>query len=202
MVILLAAAAGLRPSLAVPAQDGAPTFNPERFSPPFEPVVNAPVLAASEVKGQVAPDELVIGVEANGQARAYPLNVLTGPSREVINDSVGGVPVVAVWCPLCYNASVFTRRAAGRTLTFGVAGLLWNQSLVMYDKETGSFWSPFTSRAERGELKGAALESLPSELTTWGAWRDAHPATTVLNLPRVDRKFVKDIYEDPSAFVY
>lgn len=198
----LAALTLLMLASAASAQADAPEFNPERLSPPFEPIVNAPFITAARVTNQIAADELVIGVEAGGQARAYPLNVLTGPTREVINDSLGGAPIAAVWCPLCYNGAVYSRRVRGRTLTFGVAGLLWNQSLVMYDAETGSYWSPFAGRAMRGALEGAELEALPSELTTWGAWRAAHPETTVLDLPRVERKFTREVYDDPSAFVY
>lgn len=182
--------------------DAEAEFNPARFSPAFKPVINAPVIAASEVTNQVAGDELVLGVVSGGQSRAYPLNVLTGPAHEIINDTLGGRPIAATWCPLCYNGVVYARRLEGRTLTFGVSGLLWNQSMVMYDAETNSYWSPWTGRAMQGPLKGTRLEALPGELTTWDAWRSAHPETTVLNLPRTERKFTRELYENPERFVY
>lgn len=183
-------------------QDASAEFKPTRLSPPFEPIVNAPVLSAKEVTNQVALDELVLGMALGGQARAYPLNVLTGPTREVINDNLGGQPIAAVWCPLCYNGLVYSRRVKERVLTFGVSGLLWNQSLVMYDAETNSYWSSLMGQAMQGPLKATRLEVLPSELTTWGAWRALHPDTTILNLSRIDRQFTREIYDEPALFVY
>jgi hypothetical protein len=72
----------------------------------------------------------------------------------------------------------------GKVLTFAVSGSLWNRNLVMYDDETKSFWSQIQGEAKQGELKGATLEILPSEIVTWEEWRRQHPNTTVLNLSR------------------
>jgi hypothetical protein len=179
-----------------------PDFNPTRLSPPSRPVVNAPFIKAVEVVNEVAPDELVLGVTIKAQARAYPLNMLTGLTYEIINDTLGGQAIAATWCPLCYNGVVYARHVKGRTLTFGIAGTLWNNSQIMYDAETNSYWSQLMGQAMQGELKGTKLETLPSELTTWAAWRRAHPETTVLNLSRTERKYTTELYEDPSAFVY
>jgi hypothetical protein len=177
-------------------------FKPTRFSSPSRPIVNAPFIKAQEVVSQVAPDELVLGVELNGQARAYPLNMLTGPTYEIINDTLGGHAIAATWCPLCYNGVVYSRQVKGRDLTFGIAGTLWNNSQIMYDAETNSYWSQLMGQAMQGELKGTKLEVLSSDLTTWAAWRRAHPETTVVSLPRTDRKFTSELYDDPSNFVY
>lgn len=80
--------------------------------------------------------------------------------------------------------------------------MLWKRSLVMIDVETRSLWSHLLGRAMAGALQGAELEALPSELTTWDAWRKEHPQTTVLNLSRTDRNYVREFYRRPGDFVY
>ncbi len=77
--------------------DAAPEFNPIRLASPFKPIVDAPVIKVKEAPDQVSPGELVLGVVVRGQARAYPINMLTGPSREIINDTLGGQPIAATW---------------------------------------------------------------------------------------------------------
>jgi len=88
-----------------------------------------------------------------------------------------------------------------RELTFCVSGQLWNRSLVMLDVETESLWSHILGEAMRGPLEGAVLESLPSDMVTWEAWRREHPATTVLNLPRTARAYTRQFYKQPETFV-
>jgi hypothetical protein len=80
--------------------------------------------------------------------------------------------------------------------------MLWNRSLVMIDRETESLWSHLLGEAMQGPLAGTQLEMLPGELVTWGAWRREYPETTVLNLSRTHREFVKEFYRRPDAFVY
>ena len=74
-----------------------PVFNPRRVVPSQPVIIDVPFVAASEVNRQVYDKELVIGVEINGEARAYPINALTGPSREIINDTLGGRAIAASW---------------------------------------------------------------------------------------------------------
>lgn len=82
---------------AVTALGKEPAFEPRRVVRPFPPIKDAPVKKASEVEDEVLPQELVLGVEVGGDARAYPINMLTGPSREIINDVVGGRAIAATW---------------------------------------------------------------------------------------------------------
>ncbi len=70
---------------------------PRKVVPPQPPIVNAPVLAAKRVRNEVADGELVLGVVVGREARAYPINMLTGPRREIINDTLGGQPIAATW---------------------------------------------------------------------------------------------------------
>lgn len=72
-------------------------FRPVKVVPSQKPITDPPVIAAENVRDQVIGNELVLGVEVNGQARAYPINMLVGPKREIINDSLGDVPIAATW---------------------------------------------------------------------------------------------------------
>ena len=72
-------------------------FRPVRVIPAQRAIKNAPVIEANQVRGQVTDTELVLGVVIQGKARAYPINMLTGPSREIINDTLGGQAIAATW---------------------------------------------------------------------------------------------------------
>ena len=91
LIVLLAA--GL---LAAPAS-ARPAGRPRQAVPPQRPIVNAPAVAADKARGRVTDNELVLGVALAGEARAYPINMLTGPSREIINDTLGGRAIAATW---------------------------------------------------------------------------------------------------------
>ena len=159
-------------------------------------------MPAAEVQNRVTANELVIGVEIDGEARAYPINMLTGPRREIINDRLGQREIAVMWCHLCHSGIVFDRAVGDKTLTFVVSGMLWKRTLVMKDLETGSLWSLIPGRSMAGPLEGTPLEIVPSRITTWKQWRDEHPETTVLNMSRTSRRFAKDYYRAPDKFVY
>lgn len=107
-----------------PPKDGIPPVD----HPKFDGVV--------EANGWLKPVEPVIALTVGGQSRAYPLQILVW--HEIVNDSVGGVPVTVTFCPLCYTAIAFDRRAANRVLDFGTTGNLRKSDLVMYDRQTES----------------------------------------------------------------
>jgi len=81
--------------LAPPADPS--VFAPFQVVPPFPAITNAPMVAGTSINGEVTENELVLGVELNGESRAYPINMLTGPDREIINDRLGGVAIAATW---------------------------------------------------------------------------------------------------------
>ena len=83
-------------SILMPPSDPS-VFSPFQVVPPFPAITNAPFLAGAQISDQVTENELVLGVEINGEARAYPINMLTGPDREIINDRLGGVAIAATW---------------------------------------------------------------------------------------------------------
>ena len=100
----------------------------------------------------------VISLEINGDARAYPLAILI--SHEIVNDEVGGVPVSVTYCPLRNTAIVLDRRVNGRVLDFGTSGNLRNSDLVMWDRQTQSWWQQITGEAIVDELTGTKLHCL------------------------------------------
>jgi hypothetical protein len=96
---------------------------------------------------------------------------------------------------------VYATNVDKQKLTFCVSGQLWNRSLVMLDLETKSLWSHLLGRGMQGQHKGTLLKVIPSDITTWSVWKNEHLGTTVLNLRRSSRQFVKDFYKEPRRFV-
>jgi hypothetical protein len=111
------------------------------------------------------PDEPVIAVEINGEARAYPLQIVIW--HEMVNDTLGGVPVIVTFCPLCNTAITFDRRVDGEVRTFGVSGLLRHSNLLMYDRTTESLWQQITGEAIVGTDTGKQLTFIPSQIVAW-----------------------------------
>jgi hypothetical protein len=149
---------------------------------PFPPLVDFPVVPARDALPEVRDEDYVVGVELDGESRAYPLNMLSRPERHVLNDTLGGRPIAVTWCGLCQSPMVYARRAAGRTLVLFVPGGVYGENMAMQDIETGSRWAQLPGEAMEGPLKGESLEQLPSVWTDWKTWRTEHPETTVLRL--------------------
>lgn len=145
--------------------------------------------------GWLDSDDMVLGVEFNGDARAYPLKLMNW--HEIVNDTVGGVDIVITYCPLCRSGIVFDRHLGERVLSFGNTGALFESSLVMYDRETESYWHQVGGEAITGELTGSTLTVLPSFLTTWEIWRSRYPQTKILSIDTgYSRPYLGgDIYE-------
>ena len=141
------------------------------------PIDNPNFLAVSEATG-LADTEPVIGLVIGGEAKAYPLRILIW--HEIANDTIGGVPVAVTFCPLCNAAMVFDRRVDGRVLDFGTTGMLRNSDLVMYDRQTESWWQQFLGEAIIGELTGTVLKIVPSRLESWRNFRERAPEGLVL----------------------
>ncbi|GET24421.1 DUF3179 domain-containing protein [Prolixibacter sp. NT017] len=141
--------------------------------------------------------EPVIAVEINGQAKAYPLSVLM--YHEIVNDELYGVSFSATYCPLCNAALVFDRRLEfeGKKylLDFGVSGMLRNSDLVMWDRQTESWWQQFLGEALVGELTGAQLEIIPSMLISIAEFFESYPNGLVLSTETgISRKYGTNPY--------
>jgi hypothetical protein len=130
------------------------------------------------------PDEFdrVIGLVFGSEARAYPVGLLD--KFEVVNDTAGGLPFVVVRCALAEVAAVYERRVDDRMLTFENSGALWRDTLVLRDRETGTYWTAATGRALAGPLFGKVLTGLPAVVTRTANWQKLHPQTVYLDLDR------------------
>ena len=136
----------------------------------------------------------VIALEVNGDARAYPIQILV--QHEIANDVIGGIPVAVTFCPLCNSAIAFDRRLDGVTHEFGVSGILRNSDLIMYDRTTESWWQQFTGEAVVGELVGKKLTLMPASIISWGDFKAGFPDGTVLSR---DTGFFRDYDRLPYA---
>lgn len=123
--------------------------------------------------------EPVIVFEYGGIARAYPLGLMMW--HEIINDEVAGLPILITYCPLCNASVVYERRVSGRIFDFGVSGLLRNSDLVMYDRQTQSFWQQFTGQCLSGGQVGAQLKNLPSKVVAVGKFVQEFPKGEILS---------------------
>ena len=148
-------------------RDGIPPIDNPRFETieEAEPVMNAL--------------EPVITFKINGEAKAFPLAILTW--HEVVNDTVGGVPVLVTFCPLCNSAIVLKRTLEGRVFDFGVSGNLRNSDLIMWDRQTQTWWQQLTGEAIVGELAGHQLELIPAQIISWADFKEANPDSLVLS---------------------
>ncbi len=148
-----------------PPRDGIPAID----APKFVPLARIDTLTDTEP---------VIGLVINGVAKAYPLRIMMW--HEIVNDEIAGVPVTVTYCPLCNSAVVFDRRVDGRVLDFGTTGRLRFSDLVMYDRQTESWWQQFLGEAIVGELTGTQLKTLPARLESFAAFKQRAPDGMVL----------------------
>ena len=148
------------------------------------PALVNPAFIGPEDGSYIRPDDLVFGVEVNGDARAYPLRILDW--HEMFNDVVGGVPLALAYCTLCGSGILFETQVAGRQapLEFGSSGFLYRSNKLMYDQATHSLWNQFTGRPVAGPLTGSGIELKvrPVAIASWREWRAAHPATRLLSI--------------------
>ena len=150
-----------------PPRDGIPPIDHPKF------------VTASDADGWLKPKEPVISFAVSGDHRAYPLQVLIW--HEIVNDQVGGQPVTITFCPLCNSAIAFDRGLDGRVLDFGTTGNLRNSDLVMWDRQTESWWQQFTGEAIVGEFIGQRLKMVPSSIVSWADFKANYPEGRVLS---------------------
>ena len=143
------------------------------------PIDHPKFVAPTAAAGWLKDNEPVIVIELNGDARAYPLQILIW--HEITNDAVGGVPVAVTFCPLCNTAIAFDRTLGGIIYDFGTTGKLRSSDLVMWDRQTESWWQQATGEAIAGTLTGAHLKPLPASIVSFAAFKASYPAGTVLS---------------------
>ncbi len=150
-----------------PPKDGIPSIDHPEFSD------------IQSADAWLKPVEPVIQVVINQEAKAYPLQILIW--HEIVNDSVGGVPVIVTFCPLCNTAIVFEREVDGQILDFGTTGRLRFSNLIMYDRQTETWWQQAEGKGIVGTLTGKQLTFMPAAIVSWDEFKNANPAGLVLS---------------------
>ncbi len=136
------------------------------------------LFAGAEDVPNMAPSIRVIGIAHSGEVKAYPISMTD--FHDIINDEVGGTPVLICWNALADLPVAFVRQIEDEPLQFGSAGLMYRGGTVAYDLGTKSLWSALTGDAIAGDLTGKALQNLPVVVTNWAYWKKEHPDTQIL----------------------
>ncbi len=145
----------------------------------IRPIDNPRFFAAKDAPGYMNPAEPVISIEIDGEAKAYPLAILV--SHEIVNDDLGGIPITVTYCPLCNTSLVFERLVDGRVLDFGTSGNLRMSDLIMWDRQTESWWQQITGEAIVGDLTGTRLTFIPAQVVAFEDFAQAFPDGLVLS---------------------
>ena len=146
------------------------------------PPLENPAMIEAAGASYLRDSNVVFGIEANGQAKAYPKRILAW--HEMAIDRVGELDLTIVYCTLCGTVIPYLSTVAGRKFTFGTSGLLYQSSKLMFDHETKSLWPTLQGQPMVGPLAGAdlTLAYAPVVTSTWGEWRTRYPETLVLSL--------------------
>lgn len=137
--------------------------------------------------------EPVLTYEHPGErARAYPIRYLMW--HEIVNDTVGDMPIALTYCPLCNSAMLFDARVDGVHHTFGVSGKLRHSDMIMYDRETESWWQQAIGQGIVGDHAGAQLTALPGWMESWAAFRARNPDGLIMDEPDWRRAYGQNPY--------
>ena len=150
-----------------PPKDGIPAIKDPQF------------VSVSEADSWLKPKEPVILVQVGEDAKAYPIQILIW--HEIANDKVGNEPLVVTFCPLCNTAIAFKRTVNDKVLDFGTTGRLRYSNLIMYDRQTETWWQQATGEAIAGELTGTQLEFYPTTIISWEDFKATYPQGKVLS---------------------
>ena len=150
-----------------PPKDGIPAIDKPKF------------ISIKQANQWLNSQEPVIVLTLAGQARAYPLQILI--YHEIINDELANIPVSVTFCPLCNASIVFDRRMGGEVLDFGVTGKLHKSDMIMYDRQTESWWQQFTGKGIIGAYAGTKLKQIPASIVAYSDFRETYPMGLVLS---------------------
>ncbi len=150
-----------------PPRDGIPAIDKPQFS------------SFVQTASWLGPDEPVVAYIDGQDARAYPLQILI--YHEIVNDTVNGKPVTVTFCPLCNASIVFDRTVGAQVLDFGTTGRLRKSDLIMYDRQTESWWQQFTGEGVIGQFNKTVLTQLPSQIVSAATFAASYPDGQFLN---------------------
>ena len=152
-----------------PPPDGIPSIDDPKF------------ISVQEAGRFLEDSDFVLGLNINGDIRAYPLQILVW--HEIVNDNVGGIPVAVTYCPLCFTNQVFNRSLddGQEVVEFGTSGKLYNSNLVMYDRTSKSLWSQAMAEGIVGKYAGTKLERVPFDVAYWKEWKQLYPDSKILS---------------------
>ncbi|MBT3323257.1 MAG: DUF3179 domain-containing protein [Anaerolineae bacterium] len=144
------------------------------------PAIDAPSYVSIDDANEWIDDrEPIVAVDVDGVARAYPLQILTW--HEIVNDELNGKPMVVSFCPLCNTAIAFEREFDGQILDFGTTGRLRFSNLIMYDRQTETWWQQATGDGIAGEYTNEQLTFYPAAMISWADFKSQYPDGDVLS---------------------
>lgn len=167
------------------------------------PPIDDPIFVSTgEADEWLSDNEPVLVVDVDGEVRGYPIQILMW--HEIVNDTVGGIPLAVTYCPLCNSAITFERTVRGVETTFGTSGSLYFANLVMYDRATESLWNQLDGRSVVGLLTGERLTVVPSSTVSWADFKESRPDAEVLdrNSTGISRPYGTNPYtglDDPNG---
>jgi len=152
------------------------------------PPLRQPKMLDADQADYLEDDNVVFGIEVNGDIRAYPKRILAW--HEMFVDTVGGIDFAGVYCTLCGTVILYETEAQGLSHEIGTSGFLYRSNKLMYDKDTQSLWNTIKGEPVLGTLVGKdiALQHRSVVTTTWGEWKRRHPKTKVLSLKTGHRR--------------
>ncbi len=152
------------------------------------PPLRQPKMISARQADYLEDDNVVFGIEVNGDVRAYPKRILAW--HEMFVDRVGGIDVAGVYCTLCGTVILYETHANGTAHNIGTSGFLYRSNKLMYDKDTQSLWNTIKGEPVLGPLVGQniAFDHRSVVTTTWGEWKRRHPDTQVLSLDTGHRR--------------
>jgi hypothetical protein len=159
------------------------------------PSLFSPKMISAGEANYLRDSDLVVGIVVNGQARAYPHTILDW--HEVANEDLPGQRLSVTLCPLTGTGIVFDGMNDDRELNFGVSGLLYNNNLIMFDRQTDSHWPQMRLQSDQGTLRNTKQQLYPSIETSWGSWKKLHPNTLIMS---TDTGFGRPYSQPGSAY--
>lgn len=156
------------------------------------PSIDNPQFTRVEDVTYLNENDLVVGIQTSGAARAYPHSIMDW--HEIVNDDFAAISFSMTYCPLTGTAIAWDKNLGGVNSDFGVSGKLYNNNLMPYDRATDSYWSQLTMSCVNGSLLGTEINTLPIIETTWATWKKLYPNSSVLNL---DTGFSRDYNRYP-----